>query len=250
MNTNPEKDWFGEKPVDPEQKTQLVGGVFDSVAKSYDRMNDAMSLGIHRIWKDRFVSMINPRSDQAFLDVAGGTGDIAFRIRAKTSPQTSITLCDINPSMLAVGRDRAIDKGYISGLDFVVGNAEKLPFEDHSKDVYTIAFGLRNVTRIDDALKDAYRILKPGGTFWCLEFSHVDHPVLNKVYDAYSYHMIPKMGQLIAKDSESYQYLVESIRKHPNQKDLASRMEAAGFTDVRYKNMNFGVVAIHTGRKT
>ena len=249
MSENPERNWFGEKSVNPEEKTKLVGGVFDSVATQYDIMNDAMSFGMHRLWKDKFVSMINPKSNQRFLDVAGGTGDIAFRIREKTSAKTSITVSDINESMLAVGRDRALDRGYVSGIDFVVGNAENLPFKDNSKDIYTIAFGLRNVTHIDKALKDAYRLLDKGGMFWCLEFSKVKHPFLSKIYDQYSYNMIPKMGQLIAKDSESYQYLVESIRKHPDQESLACRMENAGFKNVGFKNLNLGIVAIHYGIK-
>jgi len=246
---NPEQNWFGERAVDANEKTELVGGVFHSVAQKYDLMNDAMSFGTHRLWKDRFVSMIRPRMNWEYLDVAGGTGDIAFRIRKKTSPKTSITVSDINESMLSVGRDRAIDLGYTQNMDFIVGNAEHLPFADNSKDIYTIAFGLRNVTRIDDALKDAYRLLKPGGQFWCLEFSHVENPLMSKLYDTYSYHLIPKMGQMIAGDADSYQYLVESIRKHPTQKQLAARMEEAGFTDVKYTNMNFGVVAIHRGTK-
>lgn len=249
MSVNPEKDWFGTQAVDPTQKTKLVGGVFDSVAQSYDVMNDAMSFGTHRLWKDRFVSMIRPKMSWNYLDVAGGTGDIAFRIRQKTSSKTPIILCDINESMLSVGRDRAINRGYINAMNYVVGNAETLPFEDNSQDIYTIAFGLRNVTRIDDALKEAHRVLKPGGKFWCLEFSHVENPFVKKAYDFYSYGLIPKMGQAIAGDADSYKYLVESIRKHPNQRDLAKRIELAGFSDVRYDNMSFGVVAIHQGEK-
>ncbi|MAS86738.1 MAG: bifunctional demethylmenaquinone methyltransferase/2-methoxy-6-polyprenyl-1,4-benzoquinol methylase UbiE [Micavibrio sp.] len=249
MTQNPESKWFGETPVEPEQKEKLVGGVFDSVAEKYDMMNDAMSFGTHRIWKDRFVSMINPRADQKFLDVAGGTGDIAFRIRKKTSPHTQITVSDINPNMLEVGRNRAIDRGYITGFDFVTANAETLPFDDNSFDTYTIAFGLRNVTHIDKALKEAHRVLKPNGTFWCLEFSHVTNPLLAKAYDKYSYNFIPKMGKIIAGDSESYQYLVESIRKHPDQENLKRRISEAGFDKSNYKNMSFGVVAVHSGKK-
>lgn len=249
MSSNPERNWFGEKSVSPEEKTKLVEGVFSSVASRYDIMNDTMSMGVHRLWKDRFVSMIRPKMSWDYVDVAGGTGDIAFRIREKTSSKTHITLCDINEAMLAKGRDRALDKGYVQNMDYVVGNAEKLPFENNSKDIYTIAFGLRNVTHIDEALSEAHRILKPGGMFWCLEFSYVEHPIMQKAYDAYSYAIIPKMGKLIAGDEESYQYLVESIRKHPSQKDLAARMEQAGFTNVGYKNLTFGVAAIHYGTK-
>jgi demethylmenaquinone methyltransferase/2-methoxy-6-polyprenyl-1,4-benzoquinol methylase len=249
MSNNPEKNWFGQKTVSPDEKTKLVEGVFSSVADRYDVMNDTMSFGIHRLWKDKFVSMIRPKMSWDYVDVAGGTGDIAFRIRQKTSNKTYITLCDINEAMLSKGRDRALDKGYVENMDYVVGNAESLPFDDNSKDIYTIAFGLRNVTHIDKALKEAHRVLKPGGMFWCLEFSHVEYPIMQKAYDAYSYALIPKMGKLIAGDEESYQYLVESIRKHPNQEELKQRMSEAGFKKAGYKNLTFGVAAIHFGTK-
>lgn len=251
---NPESTWFGEKQVSPEEKTQGVIGVFDSVADEYDLMNDFMSMGIHRLWKDRFIKMIHPRATIAgrpvdYLDVAGGTGDIAFRIRNKVGDGANITLCDLNNNMLAVGRNRAIDKGWINDFSWVTGNAEKLPLEDNSIDVYTIAFGLRNVTHIDNGLAEAYRVLRPGGKFFCLEFSHVQPAFLAKAYDLYSYNVIPKLGKKIANDEESYQYLVESIRKFPKQKNLVKRMQDAGFKRSKYTNFSAGIVAVHQGVK-
>lgn len=249
MKQNPESEWFGERKVKADEKTHLVHGVFDSVAKRYDLMNDLMSGGVHRFWKDRLIRQIRPRNGLKYLDVAGGTGDIAFRIK-KAAPEADITLCDLTREMLAVGRDRAADHGWISDFEWVTGNAENLPFEDNSFDVYTISFGLRNVTHIDTALAEAQRVLKPGGRFYCLEFSHVNEPFLKKIYNAYSFGLIPRIGQVVAKDRNSYQYLVESIRKFPKQKELATRMKQAGFENCRYSDMTFGVVAIHTGWKT
>lgn len=251
MTQNPESTQFGEEQVTPDQKTEKVIGVFDSVAAKYDIMNDLMSGGMHRIWKDAFVRRIRPRAGLAYLDVAGGTGDIAFRIRKRIGKGSDITLCDLNAEMLAVGRERASDKGYADDdFEWITGNAEKLPLPDASVDVYTIAFGLRNVTHIDTALAEAYRVLKPGGRFFCLEFSHVDDPFLARLYDAYSYKAIPKIGQIVAKDRDSYQYLVESIRKFPKQDDLCNRMKQAGFERASHENLTFGVVAIHKGLKT
>tara|TARA_R110002124_G_scaffold64985_2_gene177419 strand:- start:220159 stop:220929 length:771 start_codon:yes stop_codon:yes gene_type:complete len=249
LEQNPESTWFGEEAVSPAQKTEKVLGVFHSVADNYNIMNDVMSGGIHRMWKNRLVELIKPRSGQSFLDVAGGTGDIAFRIYKRTQDNPDITVCDINTSMLSVGRDNAIDKGYLEGIDWVTGNAESLPLPSNSKDVYTIAFGLRNVTHIDRALKEAHRVLKPGGRFYCLEFSHMSDPAMQKLYDSYSYNVIPKMGQIVAKDAASYQYLVESIRKFPKQADLVQRIKAAGFDQAGYKNLSCGVAAIHWGWK-
>jgi demethylmenaquinone methyltransferase/2-methoxy-6-polyprenyl-1,4-benzoquinol methylase len=246
---NPESQWFGTEAVTPIEKTKKVIGVFDSVASNYDIMNDLMSAGLHRLWKDHLIRRIRPRAGLSYLDVAGGTGDIAFRIRAKTGPGADITLCDLNTEMLRVGRDRAIDRGQAHDYNWVTGNAESLPVPDESVDVYTIAFGLRNVTRIDTALTEALRVLKPGGRFYCLEFSRVNEPFLARVYDEYSYRLIPKIGEIVAKDRESYQYLVESIRKFPSQKELQNRMEAAGFRRCRYENLTMGVVAIHEGVK-
>ncbi|MFK7839064.1 MAG: bifunctional demethylmenaquinone methyltransferase/2-methoxy-6-polyprenyl-1,4-benzoquinol methylase UbiE [Bdellovibrionales bacterium] len=246
---NPERTQFGEQTVTPEEKTNLVHGVFDSVAIKYDIMNDLMSGGLHRIWKDRLIRMIRPKPSQKFLDVAGGTGDIAFRLRRRLGPKANITICDLTPAMLEVGRDRAIDKGWIQSFDWVSGNAENLPFEDNEFDVYTIAFGLRNVTHIDNALNEAYRILKPGGKFFCLEFSQVENPTFAKAYDLYSFNAIPKIGKAITKDEESYQYLVESIRKFPNQRKLEKRLKEAGFNKTNFLNMSMGIVAIHSGIK-
>lgn len=247
---NPESTSFGEKHVSPEEKTELVHGVFENVARKYDIMNDAMSGGIHRLWKNRFIAQIRPRPGMDYLDVAGGTGDIAFRINEKLKGGAgSITLCDLTYNMLEVGRDRSIDRGAGDKFEWVTGNAEKLPFPDNSFDIYTIAFGLRNVTHIDDALSEAFRVLRPGGKFFCLEFSRVENPALSRLYDLYSDHLIPRMGQAIAGDRESYKYLVESIRKFPTQRKLEARLRDAGFTRTRYTNLSAGIACIHQGLK-
>lgn len=250
MSTNPERNWFGERPVSPDEKTALVRGVFDSVAEKYDIMNDLMSGGVHRLWKDRFVRDIRPKPGLHYLDVAGGTGDISFRIRRAAGPDARITVCDLDNAMITVGRDRALDRGYADGFTWVTGNAEYLPLPDNSVDVYTIAFGLRNVTHIDTALAEAFRVLKPGGRFFCLEFSRVDEPALRRVYDAFSYGLIPRIGQIVAKDRDSYQYLVESIRKFPPQAELCRRLRTAGFEGVRHDDLSFGIAAIHRGFKS
>ena len=246
---NKEKDWFGYKKVNPSDKTKLVEGVFDNVASRYDLMNDLMSGGIHRLWKNRFVQMMHPRANRKLLDVAGGTGDIAFRYRKSAGESAKITVCDINKEMLKVGRDRAIDRGYLKGFEWVEGNAESLPFDDREFHLYSIAFGLRNVTHIDNALADAYRVLKPGGQFFCLEFSHLKNASLQKMYDEYSFRIIPKIGEIVAKDRESYQYLVESIRQFPKQAELSARLETAGFENVKVINLSGGIAAIHVGTK-
>lgn len=248
-NANREAGWFGYKKVSPDEKTRLVVDVFDSVADNYDLMNDLMSGGIHRLWKNRFVALMHPRASKSLLDVAGGTGDIAFRYRAAAGKNAEITVCDLNAEMLKVGRARAIDRGYLKGFDWAEGNAERLPFEDDSFNIYSIAFGLRNVTRIDDALREAHRVLKPGGQFFCLEFSHVKNPALRKAYDAFSFHIIPKIGQVVAKDRASYQYLVESIRQFPKQEELRERLETAGFEQTRVIDLSGGIAAIHIGTK-
>jgi len=250
MSANPESTQFGTENVSPEQKTEKVIEVFDSVADKYDLMNDIMSGGVHRLWKNHLIRKIRPRAGLHYLDVAGGTGDIAFKIREKAGNGAKITLCDLNTEMLAVGRDRALNKGYIDDFEWITGNAEALPLPDESVDVYTIAFGLRNVTRIDNALKDAYRVLRPGGRFFCLEFSHMEEPALQKAYDAYSYAFIPKMGEMITKDRDSYQYLVESIRKMPEQEALKQRIAQAGFSKSAYENLSFGIACIHSGFKS
>lgn len=246
---NPESRWFGTKAVSAAEKTRAVLGVFSSVADNYDLMNDLMSMGIHRLWKDRFVKLARPKRGQDIIDVAGGTGDIAFRLHRATNGQVPITVYDINADMLRVGQDRAIDRGILKGLDWVCGNAETLPFPENSFDLYTIAFGLRNVTHIDTALAEAYRVLKPGGRFCCLEFSHVPNATLNQIYQTYSDLLIPALGEMIANDRESYQYLVESIRKFPPQGELVARLQAAGFDAVRYVNFTGGIAAVHIAEK-
>lgn len=246
--TGHEENWFGFKSVNPDDKESMVKQVFNSVAQSYDIMNDAMSLGTHRLWKRRFVAEIAPRSNQRMLDVAGGTGDITF-LAKKKCPTLNVTVCDINEEMLKVGKDRAIDRGYLNDIDFITGNAEKLPFADNSFDIYTISFGLRNVSKIDNALSEAYRVLRPGGKMFILEFSQVPNPLFEKIYDLYSFHVIPKLGKALAKDEDSYQYLVESIRQFPNQENLATRMKTAGFSFVKWTNLSAGIVAIHQGAK-
>lgn len=249
QNKNKESQWFGYKPVRPGEKARLVETVFDSVASRYDLMNDLMSGGIHRLWKNKLVAMLHPSPAKILLDVAGGTGDIAFRYRERAGEKAQITVCDINKEMLAVGRDRALNRGYLKGFKWVVGNAESLRFKDNSFDLYTISFGLRNVPKIDDALEEAWRVLKPGGQFFCLEFSQVTNPLFRKIYDEYSFRMIPKIGELVANDRDSYQYLVESIRQFPSQTELATRMRKAGFEKVRFINLSGGIAAIHIGTK-
>lgn len=249
---NPESRWFGDTEVDPTEKTHRVHGVFTSVARRYDLMNDLMSGGIHRLWKAQLISAIRPRPGEVLLDVAGGTGDIAFRFLDRagvdsTGQGARAIICDLTEGMVAVGRDRAIDSGRVGPILHMVGNAESLPVADRSVDVYTISFGLRNVTRIDDALREARRVLKPGGRFFCLEFSKVVLPGLDRAYDLYSRAVIPRMGKAVAKDEDSYRYLVESIRRFPDQPTLAERIEAAGLERVRWTNLSAGIAAIHTG---
>ena len=238
--------WFGERRVDPAQKTMLVRDVFSSVASRYDLMNDLMSGGIHRLWKSSMIDWLNPRPGQVFLDVGGGTGDIAFRILERV-PGAPLTVCDLTPAMLEQGRDRAIDRGILGGIDWVAGNAESLPFEDMKFDAYTIGFCLRNVADWDQALREARRVLKPGGRFLCLEFSQVAIPALAKAYDLYSFKVLPWLGQQVAGDRDSYQYLVESIRKFPNQEMLAGMMAKAGFGQISYRNLSAGIAALHSG---
>jgi ubiquinone/menaquinone biosynthesis methyltransferase len=238
---------FGFRTVTPEEKTSLVRDVFTSVASRYDLMNDAMSAGMHRLWKREFVGSVDIRSDMKCLDVAGGTGDIAFRLRDRGAAH--VTVCDINAAMLDEGKKRADNGNRLQGLEFICGNAESLPFPDSSFHLYTIAFGIRNVTYIDKALKEAHRVLLPGGRFMCLEFSKVKPQMLAKLYDAYSFNVIPRLGGLLADDRDSYQYLVESIRKFPSQEDFAQMIREAGFQQVRYTNMSGGVVAMHSGYK-
>lgn len=238
---------FGFRTVNAGEKAGMVREVFSSVAGRYDLMNDLMSAGMHRLWKNHFVAKVNVPSSAAILDLAGGTGDIAVRLKHRTG--AAVTVCDINEAMLNVGRDRQFDKGEAQGLRWVCGNAEHLPVPDSSLDVITIAFGLRNVTDIPQALRDAHRALKPGGQFLCLEFSQVVIPAMAKLYDHYSFSFIPKIGALVTKDRDSYQYLVESIRMFPKQEKLSAMMREAGFERVNYENLSMGVVAIHRGWK-
>src|ERR1700761_7008542 len=239
----PEASWFGDRQVDPADKTGLVRGVFDRVAGRYDLRNDLMSAGVHRLWKAEFIAALRPRPHEALLDVAAGTGDIAAGWR-KAGGGPAL-LCDINEAMLSQGRDRAYDRGRLAGLSWAVGNAECLPFPDRSFDAYTIAFGLRNVTDIEAALREARRVLKPGGRFFCLEFSRVAIEPLRRLYDAYSDAVIPRLGALIAQDRDAYAYLVESIRRFPPQPDLVARIEGAGFSFASYRNLSAGIAAIH-----
>jgi len=238
---------FGYRDVPASEKAELVARVFESVAPRYDLMNDLMSGGVHRLWKNAMVDVLHPRRAEKFLDVAGGTGDIAFRIVRRVGEGADVTICDINPAMLEVGRDRAVDRGLLKGLTWTTGDAESLPFPDRSFDAYTIAFGLRNVTDIDKALSEAFRVLRPGGRFLCLEFSKVTSAPLGRAYDAYSERALPLLGRVIARDAESYRYLHESIRRFPSQRDLARRMREAGLERVAWRNMTLGVVALHSG---
>ena len=236
---------FGYETIRAGDKQDRVRSVFDSVASSYDIMNDVMSLGIHRAWKDTLIRMINPMADQHLIDLAGGTGDIASRFLKRGGGRASIV--DINVEMMMAGRKRP-DLAAMTNLSWIAGNAESIPFEDQTADVVTIAFGLRNVTDRNRAIAEAYRVLKPEGRFYCLEFSHVQNPALGKIYDLWS-SMLPGFGQMIARDSESYQYLVESIRRFPPQDELAAMFAAAGFARVKYRNLTNGIAAIHCGWK-
>jgi demethylmenaquinone methyltransferase / 2-methoxy-6-polyprenyl-1,4-benzoquinol methylase len=236
---------FGYADVTPAEKTARVGDVFRSVAGSYDLMNDAMSGGMHRLWKDRFVRRVQPRAGEAILDMAGGTGDIAFRL-ARSGAR--VTVGDINPAMLEVGIERAAKKG-MDGLVWTEANAEVLPFPDRAFDAYTIAFGIRNVTDIPKALRDAHRVLKRGGRFFCLEFSTTTWPGFAEVYDAYSHRLVPKLGKLLANDEDSYRYLIESIRRFPDMPRFEAMVAQAGFVRTRAEPLLGGLVAIHSGWK-
>ena len=239
---------FGARDVPEGEKAGLVHGVFTNVASRYDVMNDVMSVGIHRLWKDAMMDWLAPRAGQRLLDVAGGTGDIAFRF-LKRAGDASAVVCDMTESMLVEGKKRAEAEALAGKLDWVTGDAMALPFEDASFDVYTISFGIRNVTRIPDALSEAYRVLKPGGRLMVLEFSQLPNPGLQKAYDLYSFNVIPRMGQVIANDRDSYQYLVESIRNFPDQETFAGMIREAGFEQVKYRNLSMGIAALHSGWK-
>ncbi|KAL4224325.1 2-hexaprenyl-6-methoxy-1 [Mactra antiquata] len=279
------KTHFGFQSVTEEEKEEKVYSVFKNVADKYDLMNDAMSGGIHRLWKDHFIRRLNPKQGTKLIDVAGGTGDIAFRFLKYACTENNgnlndfdftsdfsaedfempdfeseqllgnqehtshVTVCDINQSMLEVGQGRASQAGINQGISWLKGNAESLPVQDNTFDAYTIAFGIRNCTHIDKVVEEAYRVLKPGGRFMCLEFSRVPNPLIRRVYDEYSFQVIPVLGQILASDWDSYKYLVESIRQFPCQEDFKTLIQTCGFSAVTYENLTFGVVAIHSGFK-
>ena len=239
---------FGYQTVPEADKAGLVHGVFTRVASKYDIMNDLMSGGVHRLWKDAMMDWLAPRPGQRLLDVAGGTGDVAFRFLKRAAGSTA-TVLDMTESMLVSGRQRAEADSLADRLDWVVGDAMALPFADNAFDVYTISFGIRNVTRIADALSEAYRVLRPGGRIMVLEFSHIPNDLLQKAYDLYSFNVIPTMGQIVTGDRDSYQYLVESIRKFPQQDEFSEMIRTAGFAQVNYRNLTMGVAALHAGWK-
>ena len=240
---------FGYKEVDTDAKAGMVADVFHSVASRYDLMNDLMSGGIHRVWKRFTIELSGVRTGNAVLDIAGGTGDLAARFSDIVGAKGRVVLADINDSMLKVGRDKLLDNGRMGNLEFVQADAQYLPFPDDTFDCITIAFGLRNVTDKDRALRSMLRVLKPGGRLLVLEFSKPDNPLLSKAYDTYSFKVLPMMGRLVANDADSYQYLAESIRMHPDQETLKDMMEEAGFSRCEFHNMTGGVVALHKGVK-
>jgi len=240
---------FGFKDVDRSEKPGLVKGVFRSVADRYDLMNDLLSLGIHRAWKDATVDWLNPRPGQRFVDVAGGTGDLAFKIAERTADRAPVTVIDLTHDMVRVGRERAIAYGLDDNVRFTVGDALALPTQSGHFDGYTIGFGIRNVANIDQALAEAHRVLKPGGRFLCLEFSQVQVPILEQIYKQWSFRAMPEIGAQVAGDRASYQYLVESIARFPNQDDFAQMIREAGFAQVRYRNLSGGIAALHSGWK-
>jgi demethylmenaquinone methyltransferase / 2-methoxy-6-polyprenyl-1,4-benzoquinol methylase len=243
--TSAEAD-FGFRRVKPEEKASLVRGVFDQVAPRYDLMNDLMSGGIHRWWKDAMVAWAKPRPGQLLLDVAGGTGDIALRALPRLMPAGGAVVCDINRQMLEVGRARAIDLGILAGIEFLCADAECLPVADRSVDLYTVAFGLRNVTQLDRALAEARRVLRPGGHFLALEFTPAVTPLLQPLYDLYSFHVVPLIGQIVTGDGDAYRYLVESIRRFPPPSALAAAIAEAGLDHIRLRNLAGGIAALYS----
>lgn len=244
-----EKTHFGYETVDKSEKAGRVGQVFDSVASKYDVMNDLMSFGVHRVWKHFTIEQSGVRAGNAVLDLAGGTGDLAAKFSRRVGPDGLVVLADINESMLNVGRDRMLDRGIVGNIQYSLADAEQLPYADNTFDCITIAFGLRNVTNKDKALESMYRVLKPGGRLLVLEFSKPVLPLLAKAYDAYSFTALPVIGKLVANDADSYRYLAESIRMHPDQNELKQMMGNAGFEKTDYFNMTGGVVALHKGWK-
>jgi demethylmenaquinone methyltransferase/2-methoxy-6-polyprenyl-1,4-benzoquinol methylase len=241
---------FGYRDVAPEEKPELIRGIFSSVASRYDLMNDLMSAGVHRLWKDEFVAWLNPQPGSAILDVAGGTGDIAFRIAARLRAKgraAKITVCDVSEAMLVAGTRRPEAKA--AKISWLCGDAENLPVEESSQDAYTIAFGIRNLTDLARALAGAYRVLKPGGRFLCLEFSRVIAPGLDDIYDLYSFAVLPRLGEIVAGDGAAYRYLAESIRRFPSQAAFAKLIAGAGFSQVKFRNLSGGIAAMHSGWK-
>lgn len=249
QSTEKDTTHFGYREVPVEEKADRVADVFHSVASKYDIMNDVLSMGIHRVWKRFTIEVSGVRTGNQVLDVAGGTGDLTRYFSRLVGPTGKVVLSDINDSMLNMGRDRLIDQGYTANVEYVQANAECLPFADNTFDCITIAFGLRNVTDKDAALRSLTRVLKPGGRLLVLEFSKPGNPLLSKIYDTYSFNILPKLGKLVANDSESYQYLAESIRMHPDQETLKGMMEDAGLSQCKYHNMTGGIVALHRGVK-
>jgi demethylmenaquinone methyltransferase/2-methoxy-6-polyprenyl-1,4-benzoquinol methylase len=237
---------FGFRRVPEAEKAPLVRDVFDRVATRYDLMNDLMSAGIHRLWKADMVAWLKPRAGQRLIDVAGGTGDIARRVVPALGTAGGAIVCDVNQSMIEVGRVRALDDGILSGIEFLCGDAEQLPFADCSFDLYTIAFGIRNVTRLDRALAEARRVLRPGGRFLCLEFTPAVTPLLKPLYDLYSFRVLPLLGQIVTGDRDAYTYLVESIRRFPPPEMLSRMVEAAGLGQARFRSLTGGVAALHS----
>jgi demethylmenaquinone methyltransferase/2-methoxy-6-polyprenyl-1,4-benzoquinol methylase len=240
---------FGYQTVPVANKAQRVADVFHSVADKYDLMNDLMSVGIHRIWKRITIELSAVRTGHKVLDIAGGTGDLAAKFAARVGPEGTVVLADINDSMLRVGRDRLLDRGIVENVRFAQADAQNLPFPDNSFDLISIAFGLRNVTDKDLALRSMLRVLKPGGRLLILEFSKPQNPLVEKLYDGYSFNLLPKLGKLFARDETSYRYLAESIRMHPDQQTLQSMLDSAGFVNTDYHNMSAGIVALHRGVK-
>lgn len=252
MNDDQRTVPFGFRDVAEDDKSRLVNRIFTSVARRYDVMNDLMSLGVHRIWKQALIDWLAPSPDTQLLDVAGGTGDIAFRFLDRLSSKSGAAhalVCDVNAEMLAVGRERANERGLGERVAFACGDGEQLPLRDVAFDAYTISFGIRNVTRIDRALAEAFRVLKSGGRFLCLEFSKVDNPILEQLYDMWSFNAIPAIGQAVTNDREAYEYLVESIRRFPPQNTFAKMIADAGFAQVKWRDLSGGVVAMHSGWK-
>ena len=242
---------FGFRRVGEGEKAPLVRAIFDSVAERYDLMNDLMSAGIHRLWKNEMVAALKPRQGQRLLDVAGGTGDIALRALPKLRDggrvsEGGVVVCDASAAMLAIGRARALDQGILAGIEWVCADAERLPVTDHSVDLFTVGFGLRNVTHIDRALAEARRVLKPGGRFLCLEFTPEITPLLQPLYDLYSFRIVPFLGQVVTGDRDAYAYLVESIRRFPRQSELAEMIARAGLDQVKFRNLTGGVAALHS----